>query len=91
VFVSFCYLVLRRLLQLVALRVQSNGWKDLEIVVLRHQLAILRRRTRRPVLTAVDRLFLAAVSRLLPRTRWRSFLVAPATLLRWHRHLVAKR
>lgn len=40
---------------------------------------------------ALDRLFLAAASRLLPRGRWRSFIVTPATLLRWHRRLVAKR
>jgi transposase InsO family protein len=91
VFVSLCYVVCRRLLQLVALRLRSNGWKDLEIVVLRHELAILRRQTTRPAMTTVDRLFLAATSQLLPRTRWRSFTVTPATLLRWHRRLVAKR
>jgi putative transposase len=59
--------------------------------VLRHELAILRRTTRRPATTAVDRLLLAIASRLLPRTRWQSFIVTPATLLRWHRRLVAKR
>jgi hypothetical protein len=70
---------------------RSNDFKDLEIVLLRHELAILRRRTRRPPITWTDRLFLAAVSRLLPRARWRSFIITPATLLRWHRRLVAKR
>src|SRR5712692_10354781 len=60
-------------------------------VVLRHELAILRRRTRRPAMTWTDRLFLAAASRLLPRARWRSFIITPGTLLRWHRRLVAKR
>ena len=89
--ISFCYLLLRRLLQLVALRVRSNEWKELEIVVLRHELGILRRQTRRPAIAAVDRLFLAAASRCLPPTRWPSFIVTPATLLRWHRRLVAKR
>ena len=59
--------------------------------MLRHELAILRRRTRRPAMTTVDRLFLAAASRLLPRAAWRSFMVTPATLLQWHRRLVAKR
>ena len=68
-FVSFCYLGLRRLLQLVAFRVRSNEWKELEIVVLRHELAVLRRQTRRPAIAAPDRLFLAAASRLLPRAR----------------------
>jgi putative transposase len=89
--VSFCYLMLQRLLQLVALGVRSNEWKELEIVVLRHELAILRRQTRRPAMAVPDRLFLAAASRLLPRARWPSFIVTPATLLRWHRRLVAKR
>ena len=89
--VSLCYVLFRRLLQLIALVVQSNEFKELEIVVLRHELGILRRRTRRPAMTAVDRVFLAAASRWLPRDRWRSFVVTPATLLRWHRRLVARR
>jgi hypothetical protein len=64
--------VLRRVLQLAALRFRSNDLKELEIVVLRHELAILQR-TRRPAMTWTDRLFLTAASRLLPRARWRSF------------------
>jgi hypothetical protein len=91
VFVSLCYVVVRRLLQLVALRTRSQDWKALEIVVLRHELAILRRQTTRPAMTAVDRLFLAAASQLLPRACWRSFIITPATLLRWHRRLVTRR
>ena len=75
----------------MALRVRSHEWKELEIVVLRHELAILRRQIRRPPISGVDRLFLAAASRLLPRARWRFFIITPATLLRWHRSLVAKR
>jgi hypothetical protein len=59
--------------------------------VLRHDLVVLRRRTRRPRLTATDRVFLAAASRLLPQSNWRSLLVTPTTLLRWHRRLVARR
>src|SRR5262245_65875150 len=59
-------------------------------MVLRHELAILRRTSRRMRTMAVDRMFLAAASRLLPRARWRSFIVTPATLLRWHRRLIAK-
>ena len=65
-FLSLCYVVLRRILQLSALRFRSDDFKDLEIVVLRHELAILRRLTRRPALTRTDRLFLVATSRLLP-------------------------
>src|ERR671936_2861558 len=69
----------------------GGGFQELEIVVLRHELAMLRRQTGRPQLRPNDRLLLAAASRLLPRSRWGSFLVAPATLLRWHRRLVARR
>jgi hypothetical protein len=91
VLVSFCYVLLRWLLKFGTLCARSKDFKDLEIMVLRHELAILRRTTRRPSTTAVDRMFLAAASRLLPRAQWRSFIVTPATLLRWHRRLIAKR
>jgi hypothetical protein len=53
--------------------------------VLQHELGILRGHTTRPAMRTVDRLFLAAASRLLPRSRWRSFIMTPTTLLRWHR------
>jgi putative transposase len=88
---SLCYVVLRRVLQIAALRLRSQEFKELEIVVLRHELAVLRRQVARPELRPADRVFLAAASRLLPRTSWRSFVVTPTTLLRWHRRLVAKR
>lgn len=90
-FWSFSYLVCRCLLQLVVLRGRSEAFKELEIVVLRHELSVLRRQARRPKLTMADRVLLAAASRLLPRSNWRSFMVTPATLLRWHRRLVARR
>jgi putative transposase len=90
-FWSFCYVVLRRVLQLAALRFRSKEFKELEIVVLRHELAVPRRQAGRPELTSADRVFLAAASRLLPRASWRSFVVTPTTLLRWHRRLVVKR
>ena len=88
---SLCYLLVRCLLQLALLRPRSQDSKELEIVVLRHELTVLRRQTRRVQLTQSDRVFLAAASRLMPRSRWKSFLVTPTTLLCWHRRLVARR
>jgi putative transposase len=91
VFVSLVYLVLRRGLQLAALRFRSGEFKELEIIVLRHELSVLRLQVGRAGLKPADRVFLAAASRLLPRASWRSFVVTPTTLLRWHRRLIAKR
>jgi putative transposase len=88
---AVCYVALQRVLQLVCLFLRSTEFKELEVVVLRHELAILRRQVRRPAFRPTDRLFLTAASRLLPRVTWSSFLVTPATLLRWHRRLVANR
>jgi putative transposase len=69
-------------LQLAILRCRSDDRKPLEIIVLWHELAILRRRTRRPAMTTLDRVFLAAANRLLPqRPGDPSFIVTPATLL----------
>jgi transposase InsO family protein len=90
-FWSLGYLAFRWLLQIVLLRPRSEGFKELEIVVLRHELSVLRRQAGRPQLQESDRLLLTAACRLLPRSRWGSFLVTPATLLRWHRRLVARR
>jgi hypothetical protein len=88
---SLVYLVVRNLFALVWLLGRPRGSKELEILVLRHELAVLRRQSARPRLTRADRAFLAALSRSLPRSRWASFLVRPDTLLRWHRQLVARR
>src|SRR6266571_3341576 len=62
-----------------------------QIAVLRHQLAVLHRQVARPRYAPTDRLILAMLARLLPKERWSSFLVTPATLLRWHRELVRRR
>jgi putative transposase len=83
------YLTLCRSTQLLALLARGDAAKELEILVLRHQLAVLRRQTPRPMLQPADRALLAAVSRILPRSRWSCFLVKPETLLRWHRRLIA--
>jgi hypothetical protein len=79
------------LLAVAALRVRSREFKELEIVVLRHELAVLRRQVARPRLDERDRLFLAAASRLLNRASRPSFFVSPETLLGWHRRLVRRR
>jgi putative transposase len=86
---TLTYLTLCRSIQLLAMVARGNAAKDLEILVLRHQLAVLRRQTPRPMLEPADRALLAAISRVLPRSRWSCFLVKPETLLRWHRRLVA--
>ena len=86
---KLAYRTLCRSLQLLALLARGDAAKDLEILVLRHQLAVLRRQTSRLRLEPGDRALLAAVSRVLPRSRWSCFLVTPDTLLRWHRRLVA--
>jgi transposase InsO family protein len=84
------YLLLRQVLQMLAQLARDDGAKDVEILVLRHQVAVLRRRVPRPKLEPADRVVLAALSRLLPRARWPVFFVTPATLLRWHRQLIAR-
>jgi putative transposase len=87
---SFAYWVVRRLFELLILFGRSERAKELEILVLRHELQVLRRQVGRPRLRPADRVLLAALGQLWPRKR-RSFLVQPATLLRWHRDLVRRR
>jgi hypothetical protein len=92
VVLSFLYWSLRRLLELMVVRRRSEREKEIEILLLRHQLRVLERQVGRPQLTSADRALLAAFSRMLPRSAWlRSAFVRPATLLRWHRELVARR
>jgi putative transposase len=79
------YLTLCRSIQLLALLARGDAAKDLELLVLRHPLSVLRRQVPRPRLEPADRALLAAISRVLPRSRWSCFLVKPETLLRWHR------
>jgi hypothetical protein len=86
---TVAFIVVRRVLALVGLG-PSTGAKDVEIAVLRHQLMV-QRQIVRPRYTPSDRLILATLAKLLPRDRWRSFLVTPATLLRWHRELIRRR
>ena len=86
---KFAYLAVCRSIQLLVLLARGDAAKDLEILVLRHQLSVLRRQLPRPKLEPADRALLAAISRVLPKSRWSCFFVQPETLLRWHRRLVA--
>jgi putative transposase len=86
---KLAYLTLCRSIQLLVLLARGDTTKDLEILVLRHQLAVLRRQAPRPRFEPADRALLAALSRVLPRARGSCFFVKPETLLRWHRRLVA--
>ena len=88
---SFTYWVVRRLFRAADSFGRSERANELEILVLRHELQVLRRQVGRPRLRSADRVLLAALGQLLPRKRRRSFLVEPATLLRWHRDLVRRR
>ena len=82
------YLVVHRLL---GTREPANDKRDVEILVLRHQLSVLRRQVKRPQLTRLDRVLLAAASQRVARSLWSSFIVRPDTLLRWHRELVRRK
>jgi putative transposase len=78
--VSALYLVACRVLELVVLLGRGDRAKELEILVLRHELSILRRQTSRPKFETHGRLLLAAFSRMLPRRSWSAFSVRPETL-----------
>jgi putative transposase len=84
------YLALARVLSWLALLARSDTAKDIEILVLRHEVAVLRRHNPRPTLTRADQALVTALSRLLPAGLRRLRLVSPRTLLRWHAHLVAR-
>jgi putative transposase len=88
---SFVYLAVRSLFGLVLLLGRSDRSKELEILVLRHELAVLRRRSGRSRIERADRALLATLSQTLPRRAWAVFSVRPETVLRWHRQLVARR
>ena len=88
---SFLYIAFVRSLQLVRLSWSEQQDLAIEVVMLRHEVAVLRRQVARPALRPVDRAVLAGLSRLLSPARRGRFLVQPETLLRWHRDLVRRK
>jgi putative transposase len=87
---SFLYRLFRRVVEALSLHCMDAVAKDAEILVLRHQLTVLRRQVGRPRFSWSDRAFIATLARIVPRERWGSFLVTPETILRWHRALVRR-
>ena len=88
-FLAVIYFILRLVLHVAP---DSDAReREAEILVLRHQLAVMKRKDGRPKLRRLDRMLLAAFARLVPRERWSCFIVSPQTILRWHRELVARK
>jgi putative transposase len=85
------YLILCQLLGWLVLLAQRSATKNAEVLVLRHEVAVLRRQVARPRMDWADRAVLAGLARLLPRPAWHGLFVQPVTLLRWHRDLVRRR
>ncbi|MPZ68303.1 MAG: helix-turn-helix domain-containing protein [Actinobacteria bacterium] len=81
----------RALLRVLLPRTKFRAATEAELLVLRHELDILRRQVVRPKLNRRDRILLASASRVLPKTSWSTFLVTPRTILRWHRELVRRK
>lgn len=88
--VSVLYVLVCRLLELVVLLGRRERSKELEILVLQHELSVLRRQSKQQRFELHDRLLLSARSRVLPRRSWNAFSVRPETLRHWHCRLVAR-
>src|SRR3954464_2319779 len=91
VLLRLLYLIFQQILGLVLLMGRTSSSKDVELLVLRHEVAVLRRTHPRPRMGWADRAVFAALIRRLPRALRRHRLVTPGTVLRWHRDLVGRR
>jgi putative transposase len=90
VLLTLTYMITRFVFAAVTMLVRREASKDAELLVLRHENAVLRRQVKRVRYQPADRVWLSALARLIPRHRWaKVFGVTPDTLLRWHRWLVA--
>ena len=87
----FLYLIFSQLLSWLTLLPRASSYKDVELLVLRHEVAVLRRTNPKPRLDWVDRALFAALIRRLPAVLRGHHLITPATILRWHRRLVTKK
>jgi transposase InsO family protein len=85
------YLLFCQVLRWLALLARSSAAKDAELLMLRHEVAVLRRQETQPRVDWADRAVLAGLVRLLPRPAWRGLFIQPPTLLGWHRDLVRRR
>src|SRR5450755_4204201 len=91
VMLRLMYVIARRVVGGLVLLARSDAAKEVEILLLRHQLAVLQRQARRPRLTCTDRVVMAALALRLTPVRRVGLLVTPGTILGWHRRLVARR
>jgi hypothetical protein len=87
---TFVYLIARRFAEPLALLTRGDVPKTAEILLLRHEIAVLRRQIKRPRRSWADRALITALAGLLPKDRRLHLFVTPATLLRWHRALVKR-
>jgi putative transposase len=89
---SISYWLVRWLLGLGTVLMRRDLSKDAELLVLRHENAVLRRQVARVHYRPIDRMWLAALSRLVPRGCWAGiFPVTPATIVAWHRRLISRK
>src|SRR6202165_4456658 len=88
---SFLFRLVRCLVDLARIQWMDDLDKDIEILVLRHQIGVLKRKKKRPPLSWADRAVLATLSRLLRPSRWSALMVKPRTILDWQRRIIARR